>query len=277
MKEIKARYDEYGWVQILDVIPIQVLEESRQQLSQVIQQIAHSKGLNINENQSINEQYNMLCSTDRSLGGMVYDCMRFHPLMQVMSTQPKILEIVKALISPKLLFHVHDQLHFRIDRRNEDKFQLQWHQDYWYNNSSTYAVTVWIPLFDTSIDMGPMQIIDRSHTEAVKVKVDPNFKTNWDQNRLITLAKEIPLDKGNCYPCSAGSAIFMNALTLHRSGKNVSDKNRFTIVLRYADLFDPELIEKRWKMGIMPGQVSLLKTRPDLVDNLTELRLNGAL
>lgn len=125
--------------------------------------------------------------------------------------------------------------------------------------------------------MGPMQIIDGSHREPTKVRIDPNFKTNWDQNRLITLAEDIPYDSGTCEACTAGSAIFMNALTMHRSGMNTSENNRFTAVLRFADLFDPELIGKRWKAGIMPGYVSLIKQRPELISNLDELKKYGVI
>jgi ectoine hydroxylase-related dioxygenase (phytanoyl-CoA dioxygenase family) len=181
------------------------------------------------------------------------------------------------LIEPQKLFHVHDQLHFRIDRKGEDRFQLQWHQDYWYNNTSTRAVTVWIPLFDTTLDMGPVQFIDGSHRVVTKVKIDPHYKTHWDQNKLITLAEEIPYEAGNNRACHAGSAVFLNALTMHRSGRNTSDRNRFSIVLRYADLFDPELVGKRWKARIMPGHVSLIHQRPDLIANMDELKATGAL
>ena len=272
-----SAYDENGWIQIENVIPLDFISECRSQISEVVFAVAESHGVDLSSHPTLNEQFNAICAHDRALGGMVYDCMRYHPLMQRMSTEPKIVEIACELLKPKRLFHVHDQLHFRIDRSGEDRFQLQWHQDYWFNNTSTRAVTVWIPLFETTVDMGPMQIIDGSHRDATKVRIDPKYKTNWDMNKLITLAEDIPYEKGRCAPCPAGSAVFLNALTMQRSGRNDTSRNRFTIVLRYADLFDAELVKKRWKAGIMPGHVSLISQRPDLISNLEELEQNGAL
>jgi ectoine hydroxylase-related dioxygenase (phytanoyl-CoA dioxygenase family) len=277
MKNLKSQYDEKGWIQVPNCIQKKFIEEFRNGLSDVISIIAKANKFEVDSSVSVNEQFNQLCNYDRRLGGMVYDCMRYHPLMLEMSTNSVILDIINNLLEPNLLFHVYDQMQFRIDRKNENQFQLKWHQDYWYNNTSIHALTVWIPLFDTHLGMGPMQIIDGSHIEPTKVRIDPNFKTNWDQNRLITLAEDIPYDSGNCEACSAGSAIFMNALTMHRSGMNNSDHNRFTIILRFADLFDPELMGKRWKAGIMPGHVSLLKQRPELISNLDELKKYGAI
>jgi ectoine hydroxylase-related dioxygenase (phytanoyl-CoA dioxygenase family) len=276
MEHVKSNYEKVGWVQVANVIPFDFLEVCREELTEVIDTVAASKGLEFGPHDTLNGRFNALCEHDRGLGGMVYDCMRYHPLVQAMAGQKQILEIARQLLAPKLLFHVHDQLQFRIDRKGEDRFQLQWHQDYWYNNTSTQAITVWIPLFDTSLGMGPVQFIDGSHHQTAKVRIDPDFKTDWDQNKLITLAEAIPEESGGCIPCPAGSAVFMNALTMHRSGRNTTESCRFTIVLRYADLFDPELIGKRWKAGISPGNVSLLKQRPDLVANLDELKAKGA-
>lgn len=277
MLDIKSQYEEKGWVQVPNCIPVKFIEECRIHLSEVVLTIAKANGVEIHDDTSLNDQFNFLCNHDRSLGGMVYDCMRYHPIMLEMSIAPGILETIKKLLNSKMLFHVYDQMQFRIDRKDEDQFQLKWHQDYWYNNTSINALTVWVPLFDTPLDMGPMQIIDGSHKEPSKVRIDPNFKTKWDQNRLITLAEDIPYDSGHCEPCNSGSAIFMNALTMHRSGMNTSKHNRFTFVLRYADLFDPELISKRWKAGIMPGHVSLIKQRPELISNLDELKKYGVI
>lgn len=275
--DIRTEYNTNGWIQVPDVVPLPFIQACRDHLGQVIDEVANTRCLDLSRHHDLNARFNALCDHDRSLGGMVYDCMRYHPVMQEMAAQPKVIDVLQHLLQPKKLFHVHDQWQFRIDRREEDRFQLQWHQDYWYNNTSTQAITVWIPLFDTTSDMGPVQFIDGSHRVVAKVKIDPQYKSRWDQNKLITLAEDIPYQAGRNKPCPAGSAVFLNALTMHRSGRNMSDRNRFSVVLRYADLFDKELIGKRWKAGIMPGHVTLINQRPDLIANMDELKATGAL
>lgn len=274
----KKNYLEYGWVQVKNVIPEETLEFYRSQVSDVIRMVARSKNLDLDPGIDVREQFNALCRYDRFYGGLVYDCLRYHPLMQNISNEKKLIDICNSLIDPELLFHVHDQIQFRIDRRSEERFQLEWHQDYWYNNTSTKAITAWIPLFDVNLESGPMQIINGSHLLGPrKVIIDPNYKSDWDQNRLIRAAEPIDFESGSALACPAGSVVFLNALTLHRSGSNFTDYPRFTIILRYADLYDDELISKRWKAGISPGQVSLLEQRPDLVVNMDQLTTGSEL
>jgi hypothetical protein len=70
--------------------------------------------------------------------------------------------------------------------------------------------------------------------------------------------------------------VFLHALSVHRSGLNQYDGNRFTVVLRFSDLLHEELVGKRWKIGVRVGWASLIEQRPDLIRNYDELRQSGA-
>lgn len=142
MENLKYQYEEKGWVQVPNCLPSIFIDKFRKSLSEVILVIAKANEVKVDSGISVNEQFNYLCNHDRRLGGLVYDCMRYHPIMLEMSTTSAILDIINKLLAPKLLFYVYDQMQFRIDRKNEDQFQLKWHQDYWYNNTSIHALTV---------------------------------------------------------------------------------------------------------------------------------------
>lgn len=275
MQDLKAAYDRDGYVRAPGLLPRGLIDAYLGEVRDVIDYVAGKQGVDLSGAATADEAFNRLCDASRGFGGMVYDCMRFHPLMGELAHNPVIVETAAALLEARKVFHVHDQVHFRIDRRSEG-FKLDWHQDYWYNNSTTHAVTVWIPLTDVPMEKGPVRFIPGSQHEALQVRADPHMHTKWNQANLFEIADPIPMEEGVDVPVVAGDVVFIHALNVHRSGANNTDQNRFTVLLRFSDLMHDELIEKRWKTGIRVGHASLVAQRPDLIRNYDELIATGA-
>jgi hypothetical protein len=274
--EIKSAYATDGFVRVKACLPPALVDGYLGEVRAVIDHVAARRGVALSHDMTTDEAFNTLCAANRALGGMVYDCMRLHPLMPALAAHPRITEIAADLLDAKLCFHVHDQVHFRIDRRGEERFHLTWHQDYWYNNTTAHAVTAWIPLVDVPAEKGPMRFIPGSHAAPLSVRVDPQFHHKWDMSRLILPADPIAFEAGVDVPAEAGDVVFLHALAVHRSGLNQCDENRFTVVLRFSDLLHDELVDKRWKIGVRVGWASLIEQRPDLIRNYDELRQSGA-
>ena len=275
-REIKTTFERDGFVRVGNCLPRDLVDGYLAGIREVIDHVASRQNVKLSNEMSIDAAFNTLCEANRAFGGMVYDCMRLHPLMPALAAHPRIVEIAAQLLDARLCFHVHDQVHFRIDRRDEERFQLTWHQDYWYNNTTAHAVTAWIPLVDVPTDKGPMRFIPGSHHAPLPVRVDPQFHKIWDMSRLILPADPIEFDAGVDAPAEAGDVVFLHALSVHRSGLNRSDGNRFTVVLRFSDLLHDELVDKRWKIGVRVGWASLIEQRPDLIRNYAELQQSGA-
>lgn len=119
------------------------------------------------------------------------------------------------------------------------KSELYWkvagHQDYPSNLGSLNGVTVWMPLQDMHDEIGPLEVVPDSntlgllpHTGQVPVLVEDNYTYESVPMRL-------------------GDALFFDALTIHRSGNNVTDdKIRWSIHLRYNDVMEPSFIERKY-------------------------------
>lgn len=274
--EIRTAYQTDGFVRVRGCLPRSLVDGYLGEVREVIDHVAFRQGVALDGEMTTDEAFNTLCAGNRAFGGMVYDCMRLHPLMPALAAHPRIKDIAAELLGARLCFHVHDQVHFRIDRKDEDRFGLTWHQDYWYNNTTAHAVTAWIPLVDVPAEKGPMRFIPESHAAPLPVRVDPQFHEKWDMSRLILPADPIPFDAGVDVPAEAGDVVFLHALAVHRSGLNQCDGNRFTVVLRFSDLLHEELVDKRWKIGVRVGWASLIEQRPDLIRNYDELRQSGA-
>jgi hypothetical protein len=273
---LKTAYDRDGFVRAAGCLPRAFVDDCLGEVRAVVEQIARRQGIDVSGAATTDEAFNALCDADRAFGGMVYDCMRFHPLIQRLASHPAIVETAAALLEAKLCFHVHDQVQFRIDRRDEERFHLDWHQDYWFNNSTSHAVTAWIPLVDVPLAKGPVRFIPGSHREALQVRADPNMHAKWDQNALFKVADPIAFDAGEDVPADAGDVVFLHALSVHRSGLNQTAQNRFTVLVRFSDLMHEELMAKRWKTGLRVGWASLIAQRPDLIRNYDELIETGA-
>ena len=269
--DVRQCYETNGVVIIRNLIDAARLEEMRTWTRKTVYARAQQAGIELAPDLELDEAFNQMCAVDRSLGGDIYTGLRYHPNAMQQVTDPKLLRYMELLLGTKNVYYAVDQTHFRIDRKNEGQFSLPWHQDYWWNNTSRYAVTAWYSFVDVPHALGPMSFVLGSHREVAKIKVDPNFKQKWDQNRLFTLAEPVDEAQAVELPVQAGDVVLAHALTLHRSGVNQSDKNRWSIVTRYADMFDPQFVAKGWKSGIRVGYLSILDTDPDCIINRDEI------
>jgi ectoine hydroxylase-related dioxygenase (phytanoyl-CoA dioxygenase family) len=270
-EQIRQSYLQNGVVVIKNMIDREKLASLREVTLKVTYSRAQAAGIELPPGLELDEAFNRMCAVDRTLGGSVYTCLRHHPDAIKLITDQTLITYLELLLNGRDIYYAVDQIQFRIDRKSEEHFSLPWHQDYWWNNTSKYAVTVWYSFVDVPSELGPMRAVLGSHKEVSKIKVDPFYKVKWDQNKLFLLAEPVDEALGVELPVEAGDIVFMHALTLHRSGINTTDRNRWSIVTRYADMFDPQFVAKGWKSGIRVGYLSLLETDPECITNLDEV------
>jgi ectoine hydroxylase-related dioxygenase (phytanoyl-CoA dioxygenase family) len=268
---LRQSYQDNGVVVVKGVIGQARLEAFREVALKVVYARAYSAGLDLPAGLTLDDAFNRMCAADRSLGGSIYDCLRSHPEAVKLIPDRSIVDYIELLLGTQDIYYAIDQIHFRIDRKSEERFSLPWHQDYWWNNTSKSAISVWYSLVDVPLELGPMGFLLGSHRQVARIRVDPNYKIKWDQNRLFRIADPVDESQAIDVPVEAGDVVFLNALALHRSGRNLSERNRWTVVTRYADMFDPQFVAKGWKSGIRVGYLSILDTDPGCVVNLEEV------
>lgn len=268
---VRESYLANGVVVIRDLIDAERLARFRKTALKVVCARASSAGIELPSGLDLDDAFNRMCAVNRSLGGNVYDCLRNHPEAIKLIPDRLIVRYIESLLNTRDIYYAIDQIHFRIDRRSEERFSLPWHQDYWWNNTTKNAVTMWLPLTDVPQELGPMRFLLGSHNEVAKIRVNPHFKVRWDQNRLFEIAEPVRDELGVDISVAAGDVVFLHALVLHRSGINSSGRNRWTFLMRYADMFDPTFVAKGWRSGIRVGHLSILDTDPECVVNRSEI------
>ena len=144
-------------------------------------------------------------------------------------SEPSILDVVQLFVGPEVL--ATGMIAVRPKIPLDKRTTILWHQDSHYVGEDTAMspiITVWLPLCDTNIDNGCLQMIRGSH----KWGLEP---CEWDDEHSAHRPVRDPTDRGVIVDCEmqAGDALFFNNLTYHRSGMNQSDHIRWSIDLRY--------------------------------------------
>lgn len=107
-----------------------------------------------------------------------------------------------------------------------------WHADQFYwPLASPNTVTVWIPLQDTPMEMGPLAFAEGS--QHVEIGRDIEISDESEKILADTLQKQnFPL---NDTPFELGEVSYHAGWTFHRAGPNRSDKPRRVMTMIYMD------------------------------------------
>ena len=107
-----------------------------------------------------------------------------------------------------------------------------WHADQFYwPLSSPKTVTVWIPLQDTPMEMGPLAFAEQSQ----QVEIGRNIEISDESERL--LAEELANQNFtiNDTPFELGEVSYHAGWTFHRAGPNTSNTPRKVMTMIYMD------------------------------------------
>ncbi len=116
-----------------------------------------------------------------------------------------------------------------------------WHADQFYwPLSSDKTTTIWIPLQDTPIELGPLAFAEGSH----RVDIGRNLEISDESEQILAdaLQKEnFPL---NNTPFDLGEVSYHAGWTFHRAGPNTSSRPRGVMTVIYMDK-DQRVVQPR--------------------------------
>lgn len=134
-----------------------------------------------------------------------------------------------------------------------------WHADqYYWPVSNDNMVTAWIPLQDTSLEMGPLIFSPRSHRFQIGRDLEISDKSE------MTIKEALSHHGVEEKPFQLGDVSFHSGWTFHRAGANTTDKAREVMTVIYMDV-DMRLSKpknknqitdmERWCPGIEVGDI----------------------
>lgn len=192
-----------------------------------------------------------LIAQHRPVVGVLYDAVKKLPNYLRLACARKHDEYCRSMLRTPFVGFASRGYGIRMDNPFEDEYSTQPHQDYVSQLSSQNAAVTWSPLRDVTSALGPMTIYPDSHRSGVF----PILKKS-DGSRGLVLADEENLIRsyaGISPDVRVGDCLFLHFLLLHESGKNRSDKTRWSMLSRYFDFTHPSGMAINWKGGLQEG------------------------
>ena len=184
------------------------------------------------------EKKNFLNWEDIELSKILIKLRKAHPkvfsrIYDVIQKTPNIFNIANEnyfdLLASEFLEISRNNLYIlncflRMDPPNDQKNSLGWHQDNHLNkNKNNDSCTLWCPLINVDKSNGALMVLTGSHINNFPLKLEfaPEIIKSYKEESLVM---------------NAGDVMLMNNLLIHKSGDNVSENIRFTLVYTYNTL-----------------------------------------
>jgi len=212
--------------------------------------------------------YQELIASNRKYGGVIYDAVKQIPAFMRLFSLQKNEILFSQLRGTDLPGIAALGYGIRIDNPNEEKYRSLWHYEYRDQLRSVDGVVFWSPLVPILEELGPVQISPKSHKGGLRrsyLKDPENPDKTGAYAMRIENEAEVLKQYGIIAPLSEpGDLILMDFLTLHSSGKNISNRSRWSMQFRYFNFNDPTGIRINWT-GCVANGVQLKDVHPELV------------
>ena len=173
------------------------------------------------------------------LSGTGYDDPRWLALQELVLADPRfaavgdhteLLPVLEAVVGGPVLTRRGDIC--RLALPDAPHLTTPPHQDHWYTGGTTNLWTVWVPLTDAPLELGPLAVLPGSHMNGL---------LPHDGQGAGRQGVRVPADlQFAAAPLAAGDAILFNCLTVHRALPNVTrDRVRLSVDYRYQPASEP--------------------------------------
>ena len=152
------------------------------------------------------------------------------PLFAAVGDRAELLIVLEAVIGGPVLTRRGDICRVALPRAPH--LTTRPHQDHWYTGGSTKLWTVWIPLTETPLELGPLAVLPGSHVSGLL--------PHAGQDAGLQGVRVIDAEQFAAAPLAAGDAILFNCLTVHCALPNVTrNRVRLSVDYRYQPANEP--------------------------------------
>jgi hypothetical protein len=208
-----------------------------------------------------------LAKVDRPLLGKLYKLSRRLPSARRMACDRWLIDVAAQVMQTKLV-SCCTFVNVRFDLPDEERFLSPIHQDFPYIQGSLNGITIWLPLFDTPVELGPPAWVPGSHGWGVLKVTEFNAKqSNGSGAKSFELAKQVEAGREFGFisaAVAAGEALLFSTLLVHRSCINATEVARVNVQIRFDDALAPESIARNYPEGLYLGD-ALSTTYPEYV------------
>lgn len=166
-----------------------------------------------------------------------YDTVQGSVLLKKIASDIRILNKVSGMLRIPITSIAHSTIIARMDGPLENRYTYGWHQEgnYYPMNENGNGMFLWIPLTKIVNRIGPVHACKKSHNEGLLDPVIVKKIGRAVQRRIPDEFIRKYKNKVEVLNMDAGDALFMSMKTFHKSGKNLSNLFRLSLVARYHD------------------------------------------
>jgi ectoine hydroxylase-related dioxygenase (phytanoyl-CoA dioxygenase family) len=229
---LRSRAAEHGYLMLRGIPGPQAVRPLRT----LIQEVAESLGL---LRRTRAGRAASLVRPGAALTGTGYDDPRWLALQERVLPDPRfaavgdaaeLLKVLEALFGGPALTRRGDIC--RLVLPNAPHLTTPPHQDHWYTGGTTNLWTVWIPLIETPLEVGPLAVLPGSHLSGLL--------PHSGQGAGRQAVRETDDAAFAAAPLAAGDAILFNCLTVHCALPNVTrSRVRLSVDYRYQPAEEP--------------------------------------
>jgi ectoine hydroxylase-related dioxygenase (phytanoyl-CoA dioxygenase family) len=224
---MKSFYDENGYLVVKSVLTDEELSGVRRRTDEVVADPARATpGVTVGrEGDTVKDKSRAEAANDavRAMAFLV----RFDPVYREVALNPKVLELVRGLIGPRVKVFRDQML---LKPPGGQPKPLHQDQSYFRVQPEDALVTAWIALDEATEENGCMGYVPGSHRQGIfAIEPDPERPVHH-----VPVTGGSQLRKEVLCPVPAGSIIFHHGCTLHRSAVNQTDTWRRALILHFT-------------------------------------------
>ena len=242
LKNLLKKFDKEGFIKINNVISKkEILNLQKTIYFTFLKYKPFKIKKNLFDDNNFHESLIDLRKNNPDAFGSFYDTIQSSINLYNIVANKKLINIVSKISDLKKESISFNGENVRMDGPYDKKNSLGWHQDrayYFQNRDGNKGIICWIPLSKIYNKLGPLEVCSSSAKDGfitVKRKIykkkghSPQFKIN---KQMVKKYKKIKI------LANKGDILLINKNTIHRSGKNISKKFRFSLQIRFHDMSD---------------------------------------
>ena len=246
-----AQMNEYEHRGVLLVdLPHEVQEMQAGFLSETARFLKRWHDLEV-EPDEVAQAISTLAVEDRSAVGLLYRASRRFPSAKRLASCVWA-ERLTAQIMGTTLVSCCNFTATRIDLPGETRFATVAHQDFPYIQGSRDGVTIWMPLREAPLEMGPPSYMPGSHRLGVAPVIEHGREADASGSATVSAVDEPVWSRGSfeSVGVARGQALVFSTLLVHRSEANTTDKARISLQARFDNLGDEDSRVRGYPEGL---------------------------
>ena len=207
------------------------------------------KNVNLNwDDRNFNRELIKLRKNKKDIFSSIYNSLLKSNELQKIPFENKLHQIASDYLSINQSKLSIRSITFRMDPPNDKRNSYGWHQDSAYdkfNVDSKNGAILWIPFSNTTKKNGTLMIKTGSENSTFHCSKLYKKGTKYISRQILVQKKFLKKYKSKHVPVKKNNALVTYNGIFHKSGNNTSKNFRFTLVVRYRNLFAKDFIYRR--------------------------------